>query len=156
MSTKKSSDIKTLKYILNLKSVSLSTNSSKPRPELIESDSVLINWGLLSGEYKNDGSVKTAKFGKILQILTILFLGYYTIKLLILMFINDNSITLIYIGDVAVIFMNMCPRIYFNTFWFTISLKAFFISIYYFVNQNNGKLCWLETTQLTKGIVVKE
>ncbi len=49
--------------------------------------------------------------------------------------------------------MDKCPRIYFNTFWFTISLKAFLILICYFVYQNNGKLCWLETTQLTKGTV---
>jgi hypothetical protein len=90
MLTNISSDIKTLKYILNIKSVSLSTNSLKPRPALIELVSILNNWGLLSGEYKNDGSVKITKFWKILQILTILFLSYYTIKLLILIFINDN------------------------------------------------------------------
>jgi hypothetical protein len=145
--------IKTLKYLLNPKSVSLQI-SSKPRPPIIRIDSLLKSWGLMSGEYMNDKSVKFSKLAKFNQIFNILFLVYNIVKFIITDLMADNSIYLIYIGDVAVIFMDTCPRIYFHLQWISISIQSLLISIYFFLNQNNGKLCWLETTQLTKGTVL--
>jgi hypothetical protein len=146
--------IKTLKYLLNPKSVSLLT-SSKPRPPIVRIDFLLASWGLMSGEYMNDGSVKFSKLAKFNQIFNILFLVYYIVKLIVTDLMADNSIYLIYIGDAAVIFMDVCPRIYFHLVWISISIKALLTSINFYVNQNNGKLCWLETTQLTKGLIDK-
>jgi hypothetical protein len=146
--------IKSLKYLLNQKSVSLLT-SSKPRPPMIRIDSLLKSWGLMSGEYMNDESVKFSKLAKFNQIFNILFLVYYIVKLIVTDLMTDNSIYLIYIGDVAVIFMDVCPRIYFHLVWISISIQSLLMTIYFFLNQNNGKLCWLETTQLTKGLIDK-
>jgi hypothetical protein len=143
---------KTLNYLLNSKSASLSS-ASKPRPPLVKIDSLLISWGLLSGEYMNDGSVKFSKLAKFNQIFNFLFVVYFMTKSIVTDLMADNSIYLIYIGDVAVIFMDVCPRIYFHSQWISISIKALLISIYFYVNQNNGKLCWLQTTQLTKGLI---
>jgi hypothetical protein len=146
---------KTFKYLLNSTSASLQT-SSKPRPPIMRIDSLLISWGLLSGEYMNDGSVKFSKFAKFNQIFNISFLVYYTLKIIITELLEDNSIYLIYIGDIAVMFMDVCPRIYFHLLFISLSIKSLLISIYFYVNQNNGKLCWLETTQLTKGLMHKK
>jgi hypothetical protein len=146
--------IKNLKYLLNSKSVSL-LPSSKPKPPIVRIDSLLISWGLLSGDYMNDGSVKFSKLAILNQIFNILHLVYFLTKVIVTDLMADNSIYLIYIGDVAVIFMDVCPRIYFHSLWISISIKMLLISIYFFVNQKNGKLCWLETTQLTKGLIDK-
>ncbi len=146
--------VKTLKYLLNPKSVSLLT-STKPRPPLVRIDSLLISWGLLSGEYMNDGSIKFSKLAKLNQMFNILYLVYYTTKLIVTDLMADNSIYLIYIGDVAVIFMDVCPTIYFHLQWMSISIKTLLISIYFYFNQNNGKLCCLQASQLTKGLINK-
>ncbi len=144
--------IKTLKYLLNSKSTSLLT-SSKQRPPLVRIDTLLISWGLLSGEYMNDGSVKFSKLAKFNQIFNFLFVVYFMTKSIVTDLMANNSIYLIYIGDAAVIFMDVCPRIYFHLQWISISIKALLTSINFYVNQNNDKLCWLQTTQLTKGLI---
>ncbi len=81
--------IKTLKYLLNLKSVSLQI-SSKLRPLLIRIDSLLKSWGLISREYTNDESVKFSKLAKFNQIFNILFLVYYIVKLIVTDLMADN------------------------------------------------------------------
>ncbi len=100
---------KTFKYLLNSTSASLQT-SSKPRPPIIKIDSLLISWGLPSGEYMNDGSVKFSKFAKFNQIFNISFLVYYTLKIIITELLEDNSICRRNSGDL----MDVCPRIYFH------------------------------------------
>jgi hypothetical protein len=142
---------KTFKYLLNSTSASLQT-PSKPRPPIIKIDSLPISWGLLSGEYMNDGSVKFSKFAKFNQIYNISFLVYYILKIIITELLEDNSIYRRHSGDL----MDVCPRIYFHLLFISLSIKSLLISIYFYVNQNNGKLCWLETTQLTKGLMHKK
>jgi len=144
--------VKIISYLINPKSTSLSSTSSKPRPPTIQLDSILELWGLIPGQYMNDGSIKSTKFGKFYQILIMSFLGYYTFKVFLTMFIDDDSILLIYLGDTTVIYISICPRIYVHALNFSISLKAFLISIYYFINRNTGKLSWLKISQLTKGL----
>jgi len=146
--------IETLKYLLNPKSVSLQI-SSIPRPPIIRIDSLLKSWGLMSGEYMNDKSVKFSKLAKFNQIFNILFLVYNIVKFIITDLMADNSIYLIYIGDVAVIFMDVCLTIYFHLQWISISIKILLISIYFYFNQNNGKLCCLQASQLAKGLINK-
>ncbi len=142
----------TLNYLFNSKST-LFLTSSKPKPPLVRIDSLFISWGLLSGEYMNDGSVKFSKLAKFNQIFNFLFVVYFMTKSIVTDLMANNSIYLIYIGDAAVIFMDVCPRIYFHLQWISISIKALLTSINFYVNQNNDKLCWLQTTQLTKGLI---
>lgn len=145
--------IQVLKYIINPKSTSLSS-SLKPSPPKVRLDSVLVSFGLLSGEYENDGSIKDTKYGKYNQIFIISYLGYYTLKIFLSMIIADNSVLLIYIGDPALIWMKMCRRIYFHAFYIALTLKAFLVLLYYYFNRNSGKLCWLRITQLSKGLKI--
>lgn len=151
MSKRFESISKVLVYFFNSKSTSLSLTTLKPRPPEIQLDSVLKSWGLLSGEYMNDGSIRSTKFAKFNQLFIIFFFTYYLMKFLLAMFIEDDSILLIYIGDLTIIFMDMSPRIFFNTFYSIVSLKSLLVSINYLVNEKTGRLSWLRITQLTKG-----
>jgi len=151
MKGKKIRDLtRTLSYLINPESASLLL-SSKPRPQTVRLDSLFKSWGLLPGQYMNDGSIISTKFGKIHQIFTILVLGYHVIKLFITTLFDKDSIYLIYIGDMAIIFMDMCPRIYFHALWMSMLLNSFLMAICYYVNRNTDNFCWLRTTQLTKG-----
>jgi len=144
--------IRLLTYALNPKSFSISLRSLKSSPPTVKLDSLLVQWSLLSGQYRNNGSIDSKSDGKFNQIFTILFLTYYIIKILITMLIDDNSILLIYIGDAAIIFMNMIPRIYFHLFWITISLKSLLTALYYYLNENKSQLLvWLKPAQIAKG-----
>jgi hypothetical protein len=83
----------------------------------------------------------------------LIFYTLYNLKIIITEWLEDNSIYLIYIGDFTVIFMDICPTIDFHFLFISLSIKSLLISIYFYVNQNNGKLCWLQTIQLTIGLI---
>ncbi len=146
--------VQVLKYLIKPKSFSLSSTSSKPSPPKVRLDSLLVSFGLLSGEYENDDSIKDTKYGKYNQIFIILYLGYYTLKIFLSMIIVDNSVSQIYIGDPALIWMKMCRRMYFHAFYIALTLKAFLVLLYYYFNRNSGKLCWLRIIQLSKGLKI--
>lgn len=143
---------RSLNYALNPKSASLSLDS-KPLPPIVELDSLLMSWGLLSGEYTNDGTIKSKTVGRINQLFILLFLFYYSMKFFIAMFIDDNSIILIYMGDWSLNFVHMIPRVFILSFWLSITLKSLTTTIYYYVNRNTGQLNWFRISQLTKGNV---
>lgn len=73
-----SSYYKLLTFILNSKSASLSSSSTRPNPPIVELDSVLKSWGLISGQYMNDGSIRSTKLGKFNQIFILSFMTYYS------------------------------------------------------------------------------
>jgi len=126
-----SSFYKTIKYLINPKSASISPKSWKPRPPEVELDTLLISWGLLSGKYRKDGTIESTKWAKFNQIFGILFLIHYGIKLIIAIMLNDNSVWIYYLGNCSVVLMTMFPRIYFEALMLSITIKSILVLFFY-------------------------
>ncbi len=142
------------KYLFNPNSASLSSKSIKPKPPEIHLDSLLIAWGLLSGNYDNQNIIST-KLKALHQLFVVLFLWLNLIKLIIGSFLDDNSDYLYIMGDFSVVFIPMMKRIFIQIFYIFCTLKASIITTYFcyyhhFADENK-KFSWLNVLQLTKG-----
>jgi hypothetical protein len=154
MSAKEKSFVNKFKYFLNPNSASLSLASTKPKPPEIHLDSILISWGLLSGKYDNQNIIST-KPKAFHQIFVMLFLWLNLIKYIIGSYLDDNSDYLYIIGDATVFFKPMMKRIFIQTFYLFVTLKASITATYYcyyhYYKNEKKQFSWLYVLQLTKG-----
>jgi hypothetical protein len=154
MSAEEKSSVNKFKYFLNPNSASLSLASTKPKPPEIHLDSILISWGLLSGKYENHNIIST-KPKAFHQIFVMLFLWLNLIKYIIGSYLDDNSDYLYIIGDATVFFKPMMKRIFIQTFYLFVTLKASLAVTYYcychYFNNEKKQFSWLYVLQLTKG-----
>jgi hypothetical protein len=146
-----STDYQIMKYLINPKSASILSNPYKTRAPDVRIDYLMRKWGLISGNYRNDGTIQSTNSGKIYQIFSIIYSIYYCIKIFIAMNLSDNSVWIYYIGDPSTAFMNMFSRIYLQIVLFLVTLKSFFMLLYYYFNQNTGRLSWIGNSQSFKG-----
>jgi hypothetical protein len=58
----------------------------------------------LSGDYKTDGRIKATKWGKFHQIFVIIFWFFVSLKLMVAIILEDNSIWTCYSCDVTAVF----------------------------------------------------
>jgi hypothetical protein len=121
-------------------------------------DSLLISWGLLSGNYENQNIISTKLFS-FHQLFVMLFLWLNLIKYIIGLCLDDNSDYLYFIGDVTVVFIPMMKRIFIQIFYIFCTLKASIIATYYcyyyYFSKGEKKFSWLHISQLTKGLLIK-
>ncbi len=147
-----------IKYLLNFKSASLRSTSTKPKPPEIQSDSLLISWGLLSGKYNNTSTqnIISTKLSSFHQLFVVIFFWLNLIKFMSGLYIDDSSDCLYLMGDVSVVFQPTMKRIFIQIFYITSTLKASIITTYfsYYHNFKQGmnKFSWLHVLQLTKGL----
>ncbi len=140
------------KYVLSPKSSSHSSKSWKNNAPDVQLDSLLQTWGLLTGKYRDDGAIETTNYGKLIQKFFIFYSIIYLIDTIIAMILKDESVWIYYLGDPSVIVMKLCPRIYFQMIIIAVSMKTILILWYFYYNQSNGKLIWLEIPKLIIGI----
>jgi hypothetical protein len=143
--------IETLKYLISPKLSSLSSNSDKKKVPKVKLDSLLRSWGLLSGEYRTDGTIETTRKAKLHQIFAIIFLIYYCLSLTAAMILSDDSIYIYYIGDVSALYMQNSPRIYTQMLFFLATVKSLCMALCYYYNQKSGQLCWLGIPESIRG-----
>ncbi len=89
-------------YLFNSKLYSTSAKTGTSIPPLIEVDSLLMSWGLLSGHYQNDGTIQTTKWSRFHQLFTKVFLWFMLIRSVLYIFVDENSIWIQYIGDLSI------------------------------------------------------
>ena len=66
----------------------------------LDINSMLINWGLMTGKYK-DGVIRTTKFGKLNMAFAFTLSAFESIKFIILMFYSEESQMALYLGELA-------------------------------------------------------
>jgi hypothetical protein len=81
-----------LSYLFDSKLYSISAKTETSVPPLIEVDSLLISWGLLSGHYQNDGTIQTTKWSRFHHLFAIVFLWFMLIRSVLSFFLDENSI----------------------------------------------------------------
>jgi len=89
-------------YLFDSKLYSISAKTVTSIPPLIEIDSLLMSWGLLSGHYQNDGTIQTTKWSRFHQLFTIVFLWFMLIRSVLPIFLDENGIWIQYIGDISI------------------------------------------------------
>ncbi len=151
MSAAYKSFYETVKYLINPKSSSILAGSGKPKVPNVELNSLMRSWAMLSCEYTEDGTITTIKLAKFHQLFAITFLLHYCLKIIVAMILNDSSVWNYYIGDFAIIYMGTTPRIYIQLILLFAALKSLCMSLYYYLKQKSGKLCWLGIAELIKG-----
>ena len=108
----------------------------------IDINLMLINWGLMPGEYRN-GVIKTTKFGLFNMWFAFLLFSYQIVKYIILMFHAEDSQVDFYFGKFAKYFG---PKIVVDFIAEIQSLNsAILIGLFYFSCKNRKKmLFWLD------------
>ena len=139
-------------YLFNSKLYSTSAKTGTSIPPLIEVDSLLISWGLLSGHYQNDGTIQTTKWSRFHQLFTIVFLWFMLIRSVLTIFVDENSIWIQYVGDFSIVLNDMMPRIFFQVVILNSSIKSAIVAIYFYMKGESDKLSWLKIMQLCKGL----
>jgi hypothetical protein len=142
-------------YLFDSKLYSTSAKSETSIPPLIEVDSLLISWGLLSGHYQNDGTIHTTKWSRFHQLFTIVFMWVMLIRSVLCIFLDENSIWIQYIGDFSITLNDMMPRIFFQVVILNSSIKSAIMAIYFYMKEESDKLSWLKIMQLCKGLNTK-
>jgi len=138
-------------YLFNSKLFSISAKTEASHPPLIEVDSLLMSWGLLSGHYQNDGTIQTTKWSRFHQLFTIVFMWFMLIRSALSIFLDENSIWIQYIGDVSIAFNVMMPRIFFQVVILSGNIKPIIMATYFYMKEESDKLSWLKIMQLCKG-----
>jgi hypothetical protein len=142
-------------YLFDSKLYSTSAKTGTSIPPLIEVDSLLISWGLLSGHYQNDGTIQTTKWSRFHQLFTKVFVWFMLIRSVLSIFLDEKSIWIQYIGDLSITFEDMMPRIFFQVLILNANIKPAIMSIYFYMKEESDKLSWLKIMQLCKGLNTK-
>jgi hypothetical protein len=140
-----------LLYLFDSKLYPISPKTGTTPPPNIEIDSLLMSWGLLSGHYQNDGTIQTTKWSRFHQLFTIVFLWFMLISSVLYIFLDENSIWILYIGDLSITLKDMMPRIFYQVLILISNIKPAILAIYFYMKEESDKLSWLKIMQLCKG-----
>ena len=142
-------------YLFDSRLYSTSAKTGTSIPPLIEVDSLLKSWGLLSGHYQNDGTIQTTKWSRFHQLFKIAFLWYILILFTVSIFLDENNVWIDYIGDVSIVFNQMMRRIFLRVLIAIMAVRPTLMATYLYMIEGFDKLCWLKPMQLCKGLIIK-
>ena len=111
----------------------------------VDINSMLTNWGLMAGRYQ-DGVIKATKFGIINMLFSFTLSAFHTIKWMILIFCDEESLLANYLGEFMQYFG---PKVVVDFMMIIIfGRSAILIMLFYFSSKNSKKmLFWLNHMQ---------